>query len=78
MIDITYPDDMSMTRDAMSKLIKGEMRIAHLEKRYIRKDGRIIWAMVSYSLIRDEQGLPVNFIIQIKCILVPLANAAFC
>ena len=66
MIDITYPDDMSMTRDAMSKLIKGEMRIAHLEKRYIRKDGRIIWAMVSYSLIRDEQGLPVNFIIQIK------------
>ncbi|EHL29991.1 hypothetical protein LDG_8044 [Legionella drancourtii LLAP12] len=37
-----------------------------MEKRYIRKDGRIIWAMVSYSLIRDEQGLPVNFIIQIK------------
>ncbi|WP_133138037.1 GGDEF domain-containing protein [Legionella rowbothamii] len=66
MFDITYPSDMSMTRDAMSKLIKGEMRIAHLEKRYIRKDGRIIWAMVSYSLIRDEQGLPLNFIIQIK------------
>ncbi|WP_040535234.1 GGDEF domain-containing protein, partial [Legionella drancourtii] len=66
MFDITYPADMPMTRDAMSKLIKGEMRISHLEKRYIRKDGRIIWAMVSYSLIRDEQGLPVNFIIQIK------------
>ncbi|MBN9225739.1 MULTISPECIES: sensor domain-containing diguanylate cyclase [Legionella] len=65
-LEITYPDDVSMTRDAMNKLLQGELRISHMEKRYIRKDGSIIWGMVSSSLIRDEYGEPINFIIQMK------------
>ncbi|CEG58123.1 diguanylate cyclase [Legionella fallonii] len=66
MLEITYPADIAMTNDAMSKLINGELRIAHLEKRYIRKDGSIIWSMVSSSLIRNDQGQPINFIMQMK------------
>ena len=66
MLEITYPDDVSMTKDAISSLIKGDLHISHLEKRFIRKDGSIIWAMVSASLIRDDQGQPVNFITQMK------------
>lgn len=66
MLEITYPDDVPMTQDAMNKLLQGELRISHLEKRYIRKDGSIIWGMVSASLIRDEQGEPINFIMQMK------------
>lgn len=66
MLDITHADDVKMTQDAMDKLVKGDLRISHLEKRYVRKDGRIIWAMVSASLIRDEEGKPLNFIIQMK------------
>ncbi|KTC80238.1 GGDEF domain-containing protein [Legionella cherrii] len=66
MLEITYPDDVSMTRDAMNKLLQGKLRISHMEKRYIRKDGSIIWGMVSSSLIRDEQGEPINFIMQMK------------
>ncbi|MCW8408071.1 diguanylate cyclase [Legionella sp. PATHC035] len=66
MLEITYPDDRLMTQDAMNKLLHGELRISHMEKRYIRKDGSIIWGMVSSSLIRDEQGEPINFIMQMK------------
>lgn len=66
MLEITYHDDVSMTKDAMSKLIQSKLRISHLEKRYIRKDGSIIWAMESSSLIRNDQGQPVNFITQMK------------
>lgn len=66
MLKITHPDDLAMTQDAMDKLIKGDLRISHLEKRYIRKDGQIIWVMVSESLIRDEDGNPINFITQMK------------
>ncbi len=65
-LKITHVDDLVMTQDAMDKLIKGDLRISHLEKRYIRKDGQIIWAMVSASLIRDDEGKPVNFITQMK------------
>ncbi|CAM3045863.1 regulatory protein (GGDEF, PAS, PAC domains) [Legionella steigerwaltii] len=66
MLEITYPDDVAMTRDAMNKLLQGKLRISHMEKRYVRKDGSIIWGMVSSSLIRDEQGEPINFIMQMK------------
>ena len=66
MLKITHPDDLAMTKDAIDKLIKGDLRISHLEKRYIRKDGQIIWVMVSESLIRDEEGKPINFITQMK------------
>ncbi|ASQ44648.1 GGDEF domain-containing protein [Legionella clemsonensis] len=66
LLQITYHDDLIITKESMSKILKGEMRISHLEKRFIRKDGSIIWAMVSLSLIRDEQGEPINFILQMK------------
>ncbi|MDI9819134.1 MULTISPECIES: diguanylate cyclase [unclassified Legionella] len=66
MLEITHSDDVPMTQDAMNKLIRGELRISHMEKRYIRKDESIIWAMESSTLIRDEQGSPVNFITQMK------------
>lgn len=66
MLEITYVDDVPMTQDAMNKLLLGELRISHMEKRYVRKDGSIIWAMVSATLIRNAQGEPINFIAQMK------------
>lgn len=66
MLEVTYQDDVTMTREAMNKLLQGELRISHMEKRFIRKDGSIIWGMVSSSLIHDEHGEPINFIIQMK------------
>ncbi|WP_406691411.1 PAS domain S-box protein [Saccharopolyspora sp. ID03-671] len=35
-----------------------------LEKRYIRSDGTVIWALVSRTFIRDEHGEPVSFLSQ--------------
>ncbi|KTD45956.1 regulatory protein (GGDEF, PAS, PAC domains) [Legionella rubrilucens] len=66
LLDITYQDDLGMTKESMVKIMNGDMRISHLEKRFVRKDGSVIWAMVSLSLIRDEKGEPLNFILQMK------------
>lgn len=65
-LETTHINDIDITRDAMEKLIKNELHISHLEKRFLQKDGNVIWGMVSASLIRDEQGKPINFIIQMK------------
>lgn len=64
MMDVTYPEDIKQTINIMNKILHGEMQIAHLEKRFVRKDKTIIWAMISLSLIRDEKGKPINFICQ--------------
>jgi len=66
LLEITYSEDRSMTEDAMNKLLKNELHISHLEKRFVQKDGNVIWTMVSTSLVRDEHGKPVNFIMQMK------------
>lgn len=55
---VTHPEDV----DPLGPLEADEP----LEKRYVRSDGRIIWALVSRSFIRDEQGQPMHFLSQIQ------------
>ncbi|MDT7042211.1 PAS domain S-box protein [Candidatus Nitronereus thalassa] len=41
--DITYPDDLPPDLENMQKLLSGKIRTFQMEKRYIRKDGALIW-----------------------------------
>ena len=56
--DITHPDDQEDTRKFKEALISGEGRSHHLETRYRRKDGEMLWGQVTGSLIRDAGGGP--------------------
>ncbi len=51
--EITYPDDYSIGLTHFKKLLSGETDHIEFEKRYIRKDNKVIWTHVSSSLIRD-------------------------
>jgi diguanylate cyclase (GGDEF)-like protein/PAS domain S-box-containing protein len=80
--DITMPDDRKSSRVEMERLIAGEINGYRLEKRYIHRDGREIWASLSVSLVRSEDGEPLYQIGQIediterKAISERLAHAA--
>jgi DNA-binding CsgD family transcriptional regulator len=37
-----------------------------MEKRYIRKDGRLLWGLLAVSLVRDSDGRPAYFVSQIE------------
>ena len=41
--DITHPDDLKMDENNLAKLLRGEMRGLKISKRYIHKDGSVIW-----------------------------------
>ena len=41
--DVTYPDDIKVSEEARKKLLAGESGSMELEKRYIQKNGNIIW-----------------------------------
>lgn len=60
--EITHPDDIKLTDELFRKLLAGEQSQGSIEKRYIHKDGRIIWAIVSVFLQRDKDGNPDFFI----------------
>ena len=61
-IDITYEEDKGISTDLYDKMISGELTNAAFEKRYIKKDGTVIWTHVSTSAIRDEMNNVKYFI----------------
>jgi len=59
--EITYPEDVEIGMAELQAIVAGEMRSSRVEKRYVRKDGAVVWGEVSINLIRDGQGQPVCF-----------------
>ncbi len=57
-IDVTHPDDIAASRNAIPTAEKSDRGLATFEKRYIHKSGRIIWARVTaYRLAPDSSGI---------------------
>jgi len=59
---ITYPEDLNVDLKNVARLISGEDDFYAMEKRYICKDGQVIWARLTVSIVRDEKGEPDYFI----------------
>ncbi len=57
---ISHPDDWKRDRPLVSRLWHGESSYYHAEKRYFHKDGRMVWAQLTISLMRDKAGRPIN------------------
>ena len=55
MLDITHPDDLPGNLEQFHRLARDGADFV-IEKRYIRKDGRIVWVNNSVSGVRDAQG----------------------
>ncbi len=53
---LTHPDDVSNNQVLYTSLVSGVMDHYFLEKRYIRKDGQVIWVGVSSSMLYDSNG----------------------
>ena len=53
MFRYTHPDDADPDREGFRKQVGGELDFYSVEKRFIRKDGRIIWLSVRSSPVRD-------------------------
>lgn len=64
--DITHPDDLDLDLANVRKMLAGEIDDYQMEKRYYHKNGAIVWALLSVSLVRDEKERPRFFISQIQ------------
>jgi len=64
-MDVTHRDDWDMDKENAKKLLDGKIGYYQMEKRYIHKDGYILWVLLNASLVRDEIGEPIYFIAQI-------------
>jgi diguanylate cyclase (GGDEF)-like protein/PAS domain S-box-containing protein len=58
----TYPEDVGITEESHQRVTKGDDGQSRYVKRYLRKDGRVIFVEVSRSPARDEQGKLLYFV----------------
>jgi PAS domain S-box-containing protein len=62
-LDLTHPDDREASRTALRRFLSGEISSSlQKEKRYIRKDGGIVWVRLFTSLVRGQHNQPQYFI----------------
>jgi PAS domain S-box-containing protein len=59
---LTHPDDLQDNLVVMQQLLTGEIPAFFFEKRYLRKDGQIVWVQVSAGVRRDADGRPFQIV----------------
>jgi PAS domain S-box-containing protein len=59
---LTPPEDVPALENKLSAIMKGENDSARFDKRYLHKNGSIVWADVHVSAQRDPTGKLLNFI----------------
>ena len=64
-LDITHPDDVTLHIDVVDNALKSESGVSKFEKRYIHKNGSVVWASVNFATVKDDTGVPLYIITQL-------------
>jgi PAS domain S-box-containing protein len=65
-MEITHPDDLEKDLAAQDRILKGESDTYHIEKRYIHKDGGVVWINLIVSMVKDKDKKPIYLVAQIE------------
>lgn len=60
--DITHPDDLDSDLGQVRRMLAREIDSYTMEKRYIRKDGTVVWINLTVALVWKPEGVPDYFI----------------
>ncbi len=55
---LTYPADREIGMEDFREMIAGKRDGMQMEKRFVHKNGKVFWARVTYSLVRNADGQP--------------------
>lgn len=56
--EITHPEDVELDLVPFRRMAKGELDSYRVEKRFVHREGHLVWARLTLSLVRDEHGRP--------------------
>ena len=63
--DFSHPHDEEKNLPNNHELMEGSAESYQMEKRYVRKDGKIVYCLITVSLLRDTDNNPVSFLAQV-------------
>jgi PAS domain S-box-containing protein len=56
--NITHPDDIERSNKWLKKVMAGDQSEPECEKRYLHKDGHVVWGVVRARWVRNPDGSP--------------------
>ncbi len=59
---VTYPADVSLSRQKAAQGLEQKSAIPSFDKRYVRKDGQVRWVTITATLVRDARNEPQYFV----------------
>ncbi|MGJ9382680.1 sensor domain-containing diguanylate cyclase [Salipaludibacillus sp. CF4.18] len=64
--DLTYPEDLQASLSAFHQLLSNEISYYQVEKRYIHREGQLVWCLLNVSAVKDDEGNPMYAISQFQ------------
>jgi PAS domain S-box-containing protein len=64
--EVTHPDDREFSAAKLRASFTGLPDEYNIEKRYLRKDGTIIWVLINWTVVRDASGKPLHSVANIQ------------
>ncbi|CAA9495138.1 MAG: diguanylate cyclase/phosphodiesterase (GGDEF & EAL domains) with PAS/PAC sensor(s), partial [uncultured Solirubrobacteraceae bacterium] len=62
---VAHPDDLEEQLRTLRSVREGAQRTAHYEARFVRPDGAQRWGAVGASVVRDGDGPPLHYVVQV-------------
>ncbi|MGF1600960.1 MAG: response regulator [Thermosynechococcaceae cyanobacterium] len=64
--ELTHPNDLDADRRPFRQLLVGQIPSYQTEKRFLHRDGTVVWSLLSVALVRDEDHQPAYFIVEMQ------------
>jgi PAS domain S-box-containing protein len=64
--DLIHPDDREQDREQYLNLLRQAINDYQFEKRYLRKDGSVLWVLTTGNIIRNGTGQPLRIVAVIQ------------
>jgi PAS domain S-box-containing protein len=64
--EITHPEDLDADLAHVRELLEGKTLHYQMEKRYLHRDGHVVWIQLNASLVRDPVGAAMHFVAHIE------------
>jgi len=64
--DVTHPEDLERNIAKVESFLRGEVDEFIMEKRYVRKDGETVWALVAARMLRGDEGRPLHTVTAVQ------------
>ena len=73
---LTHPEDLGQDLEYLTRMLAGTLASYRMEKRYVRKDGSIVWGRLDVGMVHDGAGRPLHFVSHVQDVTERIAQDA--